>query len=59
MRREERVAGDAYTAASVAGESPGRIFRHVYPWFFLAMVASGVINIFFPQLALWIPNTMK
>ncbi|MDO8491077.1 MAG: TRAP transporter large permease [Dehalococcoidia bacterium] len=53
------VAVGAYTASSVARESPERIFRHIYPWFFLAMLASGALNILIPQIALWIPNTMR
>lgn len=53
------VSVGAYTAATVSGESPERVFRYIYPWFFLALLASAAINIFVPQLALLIPNTMK
>jgi C4-dicarboxylate transporter DctM subunit len=52
------LAVGAYTAASISGESPDNIFRNLYPWMVLALVASGVLNIFVPQLATWLPRTM-
>ncbi len=52
------VSVGVYTAASVSGESPERLFRHIFPWFFLALLASGVINILVPELSLWLPSTM-
>lgn len=52
------VAVGAYTAASIAEVSPDNIFRNLYPWMVLALVVSGVINIFVPQLATWLPRTM-
>jgi C4-dicarboxylate transporter DctM subunit len=52
------VAVGAYTAASISEESPDKIFRNLYPWMVLALVVSGVLNIFVPQLATWLPRTM-
>jgi C4-dicarboxylate transporter DctM subunit len=52
------VAVGAYTAASISEESPDKIFRNLYPWMVLALVVSGIINIFVPQLATWLPRTM-
>jgi len=52
------VAVGVYTAASISKESPQDIFRVVFPWMFLGLCLSGVINIFFPELALWLPGTM-
>jgi len=52
------LAVGAYTSASISEVSPDEIFRNLYPWMVLALVASGVINILVPQLAIWLPRTM-
>lgn len=52
------VAVGAYTAASVANEGAAKVFRYIFPWMLLVLMLSGVINIFFPQLSLWLPSTM-
>jgi tripartite ATP-independent transporter DctM subunit len=52
------VAVGAYTAASISEVSPDQIFRNLYPWMVLALLISGIINIFVPQLATWLPRTM-
>jgi C4-dicarboxylate transporter, DctM subunit len=52
------LAIGAYTSASISEVSPDEIFRNLYPWMVLALVASGVINILVPQLAIWLPRTM-
>jgi C4-dicarboxylate transporter DctM subunit len=52
------IAVGAYTAASVGNVSATKVFRQIYPWMFLVLILSGVINIFVPWLSLWLPATM-
>lgn len=52
------VCVGVYTAAGVAKESPERAFREV-PLFVAVGVVFGVIMIFFPQAATWIPSLLN
>jgi C4-dicarboxylate transporter, DctM subunit len=52
------VAVGAYTAASVSNVGAAKVFRYIFPWMFLILLLSGLINVFVPQLSLWLPSTM-
>jgi len=47
-----------YTAAGVAGESPEKAFREV-PLFVGLGIVFGLIMIFFPQAATWLPDVLN
>lgn len=47
-----------YTAAGVAGESPEKAFREV-PLFVGLGIVFGLIMIFFPQAATWLPEVLN
>ncbi|MEP1208461.1 MAG: TRAP transporter large permease [Rhizobiaceae bacterium] len=47
-----------YTAAGVAEESPEKAFREV-PLFVLVGIVFGLIMIFFPQAATWLPGLLN
>ncbi|MCR9139956.1 MAG: TRAP transporter large permease [Alphaproteobacteria bacterium] len=47
-----------YTAAGVAGESPEKAFREV-PLFVGLGIVFGLIMIFFPQAATWLPQVLN
>ena len=46
-----------YTAAGVAGESPEKAFREV-PLFVCLGIVFGVVMIFQPKAATWLPGLM-
>ncbi len=52
------VAVGVYTAASVANEGATKVFRYIFPWMLLVLMLSGLINVFVPELSLWLPSTM-
>ena len=47
-----------YTAAGVAKESPEKAFREV-PLFVVVGIIFGVLMIFFPATATWLPNVLN
>ena len=52
------VCVGVYTAAGVAKESPEKAFREV-PLFALVGIIFGLIMIFFPQAATWLPSVLN
>ncbi len=50
------VCVGAYTAAAVAEESAHNVIRAIFPFFFLVGIIYGLILIFFPSLATWLPG---
>ena len=52
------VCVGVYTAAGVANESPEKAFREV-PLFVLVGIVFGLIMIFFPQAATWLPELLR
>jgi TRAP-type C4-dicarboxylate transport system permease large subunit len=53
------VGLNVYVIKSIAGEDVtlGDVFRGV-SWFFAAEIVTVVILVAFPQIILWLPNTM-
>lgn len=51
------VCVGVYTAAGVAGESPEKAFREV-PLFVVLGIVFGVLMIFFPAAATWLPRAL-
>ena len=49
------VCVGAYTAAAIAEESSHLVIRAIFPLFFLVGIVYGLILIFFPDLATWLP----
>ncbi len=49
------IGMSAFVVASVAGVSPEVVFRGVLPFFAIAILLLWII-IFFPELAIWLPN---
>lgn len=52
------VCVGVYTAAGVAKESPEKAFREV-PLFVFVGIVFGLIMIFFPQAATWLPSVLN
>jgi C4-dicarboxylate transporter DctM subunit len=50
------VCVGAYTAAAIAEESAHNVIRAIFPLFFLVGIVYGLILIFFPSLATWLPS---
>ena len=49
------VCVGAYTAAAIAEEPAHNVIKAIFPLFFLVGIVYGVILIFFPFLATWLP----
>ena len=49
------VCVGAYTAAAIAEEPAHNVIRAIFPLFFLVGIVYGLILIFFPFLATWLP----
>jgi len=52
------VCVGAYTAAAIADESAPNVLKAIYPLFFMVGIVYGVILIFFPRIATWLPNLL-
>jgi C4-dicarboxylate transporter DctM subunit len=50
------VCVGAYTAAAVAEEPAQNVIRAIFPLFFLVGIVYGLILIFLPSLATWLPS---
>jgi tripartite ATP-independent transporter DctM subunit len=50
------VCVGAYTAAAIAEEPAHNVIRAIFPLFFLVGIVYGLILIFFPSLATWLPS---
>jgi C4-dicarboxylate transporter DctM subunit len=50
------VCVGAYTAAAIAEEPAHNVIRAIFPLFFLVGIVYGLILIFFPILATWLPS---
>ena len=50
------VCVGAYTAAAIAEEASHKVIRAIFPLFFLVGIVYGLILIFFPTLATWLPG---
>lgn len=50
------VCVGAYTAAAIADEHAHHVIRAIFPLFFLVGIVYGLILIFFPGLATWLPG---
>jgi tripartite ATP-independent transporter DctM subunit len=50
------VCVGAYTAAAVAEEPAHNVIRAIFPFFFLVGIVYGLILMFFPRLATWLPG---
>jgi C4-dicarboxylate transporter DctM subunit len=50
------VCVGAYTAAAIAEEPAHNVIRAIFPLFFLVGIVYGLILIFFPGLATWLPS---
>ena len=50
------VCVGAYTAAAIAEEPAQKVIWAIFPFFFLVGIVYGVILIFFPFLATWLPG---
>ena len=50
------VCVGAYTAAAIAEEPAHSVIRAIFPLFFLVGIVYGLILIFFPSLATWLPS---
>jgi C4-dicarboxylate transporter DctM subunit len=50
------VCVGAYTAAAIAEEASHKVIRAIFPLFFLVGIVYGLIIIFFPDLATWLPS---
>ncbi len=53
------VCVGAYTAAAVAQESAHLVVRAIFPLFFLVGIVYGLILIYLPGLATWLPDLLK
>ena len=52
------VCVGAYTAAAVAEEPAQNVIRAIFPFFFLVGIVYGLILIFLPGLATWLPGLL-
>jgi tripartite ATP-independent transporter DctM subunit len=50
------VCVGAYTAAAIAEEPAHNVIRAIFPLFFVVGIVYGLILIFFPSLATWLPS---
>ena len=50
------VCVGAYTAAAIAEEPAHNVIRAIFPLFFLVGIVYGLILIFLPSLATWLPS---
>ena len=50
------VCVGAYTAAAIAEEPAHNVIRAIFPLFFLMGIVYGLILMFFPGLATWLPS---
>ncbi len=50
------VCVGAYTAAAIAEEPAHNVIRAIFPFFFLVGIVYGLILMFFPGLATWLPG---
>ena len=53
------VCVGAYTAAAVAQESAHLVVKAIFPLFFLVGIVYGLILIYLPGLATWLPDLLK